>query len=40
VTLGDGRYEGTLHAWYRDAATGEWHALVMAWLPGSIVSPR
>ncbi len=40
VAMGDGRREGTVHAWYRDEVNGEWHALVMAWLPGRIVSPR
>ena len=34
VAVGDDRHEGTVHAWYRDEVTGEWHALVVAWLPG------
>ena len=40
VDVGDDRHEGTVHAWYRDEASGEWHALVMVWLPGGSVSPR
>ena len=37
VAVGDAYHEGTVHAWYRDEATGEWHALVMVWLPGTTV---
>ena len=40
VAVGDARHEGTVHACYRDEATGEWHVLVMVWFPGTSVSPR
>lgn len=40
VVLGAERCEGTLHAWYRDESSGQWHALVIAWLPSRAVVRR
>ena len=40
VVIGTDRLEGVVHAWYRDECTGQWHALVVSWLPQSAVRPR
>ena len=40
VVIGTDRLEGIVHAWYRDESTGQWHALVVSWLPQSAVQPR
>ena len=40
VVVGPARAEGTIHAWWRDEGSGQWHALVIAWLPAESVSRR
>jgi hypothetical protein len=40
VQLGEGHVEGVVHGWHRDEASGQWHALVVAWLPAVAVAPR
>ena len=40
VHVGDGRVEGVVHGWHRDETSGQWHALVVAWLPAVAVAPR
>ena len=40
VRLGEARIEGVVHGWHRDEASGQWHALVVAWLPAAAVAPR
>jgi hypothetical protein len=40
VLLGDHRQPGTVHGWHRDEATGQWLALVVAWLPSTAVERR
>ena len=35
-----GQLPGTVHAWQRDPANGQWRALVAVWLPSESVRPR
>ncbi len=40
VEVGGRRVRGRVHSWLRDEDSGEWQALVVAWLPAAAVSPR
>lgn len=31
---------GVVHAWRRDSSSGQWEALVVAWVPAPAVRPR
>ena len=40
VRLGAEPLAGTVHAWRRDQVTGQWEALVVAWMRAEDVGPR
>jgi hypothetical protein len=40
VMVGAGDAPGAVHAWRQDPRSGQWEALVVAWLPARVVAPR